>query len=104
RMRHIQSTKQADRTFHLAIADATNNPRFREFLEMLGRAAIPRALLQTTNTPATPRDYLLQIQQEHRHITEAIADHDEALARKRMRIHLKGSQQRYRALFKRSTA
>ena len=39
-------TTEADFAFHLAIADATNNPRFREFLEMMGQRVIPRTVLQ----------------------------------------------------------
>lgn len=35
-------TAEADFAFHVAIAEATNNPRFREFLDMLGPALIPR--------------------------------------------------------------
>ncbi len=31
------ATSEADFEFHLAIADATNNPRFREFLELTGK-------------------------------------------------------------------
>ena len=42
-------TPEADVAFHLTIADATNNPRFREFLELLGRNVIPRAQLGDEN-------------------------------------------------------
>ncbi|MCR4268504.1 FadR/GntR family transcriptional regulator [Nitratireductor sp. ZSWI3] len=90
-------TRDADMAFHLAIADATNNPRFREFLELLGKNAIPRTVLQPDSDTATPRDYLLKIQEEHRHIAEAISARDEAAAREAVRTHLIGSQHRYRA-------
>ncbi len=90
-------THEADMAFHLAIADATNNPRFRDFLELLGSNAIPRAMLQPDAEAATPKDYLLRIQQEHRQIAEAISQRDEAAAREAVRVHLIGSQQRYRA-------
>ncbi|MCT8998716.1 FadR/GntR family transcriptional regulator [Chelativorans intermedius] len=89
-------TLEADRAFHLAIADATNNPRFREFLELLGPSAIPRAMLQPGRETAT-KEYLLQIQEEHRRIAEAVSARDEDAARQAMRVHLIGSQQRYRA-------
>lgn len=90
-------THEADMAFHLAIADATNNPRFRDFLELLGSNAIPRAMLQPDAEAATPKDYLVRIQQEHRRIAEAISQRDEAAAREAVRVHLIGSQQRYRA-------
>lgn len=95
-------TTEADFAFHLAIADATNNPRFREFLEMMGPNVIPRASLQPDAAEATPADYLEQITAEHRRIAEAISERDEAGAREAVRTHLKGSQQRYRALIRRS--
>jgi GntR family transcriptional regulator, transcriptional repressor for pyruvate dehydrogenase complex len=89
-------TSDADIAFHLAIADATNNPRFREFLELLGRNLIPRAQLQSDETDSRFQPYLQQIQVEHRRITEAISSGNEAAARDCMRVHLKSSQQRYR--------
>jgi len=96
------ATAEADLAFHLAIADATNNPRFREFLEMLGQNLIPRASLQIGPQEATPAEYLGQIQAEHRRIADAIAAGDEEAARHAMRVHLNGSQQRYRSLIRRS--
>lgn len=95
-------TTEADFAFHLAIADATNNRRFREFLEMLGPNVIPRTSLQTNDGEHTPMDYLRQIQAEHRRVAEAISSHDEEAARDAVRTHLKGSQQRYRNLIRRA--
>ncbi|MDE1992069.1 MAG: FadR family transcriptional regulator [Rhizobiaceae bacterium] len=97
------ATSEADFEFHLAIADATNNPRFREFLELTGKKMIPRSLLQDQPNEIASADYLAQIQSEHRRIAEAISDHDEHTAREAMRLHLKGSQQRYRNLIRRSS-
>lgn len=95
-------TTEADFELHLAIADATNNPRFREFLELMGRAVIPRVSLQDGEVETTPNDYLAQIQAEHRRIAGAISARDEDGAREAMRIHLQGSQTRYRTLLRRS--
>lgn len=95
-----KATVDADRDFHLAIADATNNPRFREFLEMLGRGMIPRARLQHGKNSVAPDDYLEQIQAEHHRIADTISAADDRGAREAMRVHLKGSQQRYRRLLK----
>jgi len=93
-------TTEADFAFHLAIADATNNPRFREFLEMMGQRVIPRALLQSGEGERTPSGYLGQLQAEHRVIAEAISARDEQTAREAVRTHLKGSQERYRQLLR----
>jgi GntR family transcriptional repressor for pyruvate dehydrogenase complex len=95
-------TPEADFAFHLAIADATNNPRFRESLQMMGHRVIPRTLLQSGDAEATSRSYLGQIQAEHRAIAEAISARDEQAARDAVRTHLKGSQQRYRQLLHRN--
>lgn len=95
-------TTAADFAFHLAIADATNNPRFREFLEVMGRDVIPRASLQDGMGERAAAAYLEHIQDEHKRIAEAISAHDEDTAREAMRLHLKGSLQRYRSLIRRA--
>ncbi len=94
-------TTEADFVFHLAIADASNNPRFREFLEMMGRNVIPRASLQDGGGERTASGYLDQIQAEHRRIADAISARDEDGARDAVRTHLKGSLQRYRDMIRR---
>ncbi|MDI6024717.1 FadR/GntR family transcriptional regulator [Corticibacterium sp. UT-5YL-CI-8] len=95
-----RTTTVADFELHLAIAAATNNRRFMEFLEMMGKNIIPRAALQATTTERTAEAYLKQLQQEHRRIVSSISDGDADGARDAMRVHLKGSQQRYRALLR----
>jgi len=95
-----EPTTDADLAFHLAIADATNNPRFREVLTMMGRTVIPRSSLQSGQGEATPATYLDQIQTEHRRIVEAISARDDEGARLAMRVHLNGSQERYRSLIR----
>ena len=97
-----EATAEADFAFHLAIADATNNPRFREFLDMMGQRVIPRAQLQNGERERSSSGYLGQIQTEHKTIAEAISGRDEQAAREAVRTHLKGSQQRYRQLLRRS--
>ena len=96
------ATVEADLNLHLAIADATNNRRFRDFLEMLGRNMIPRTALQRSDKEAAPPAYMAQIAAEHRAIFNAIAARDEDGARAAMRTHLKGSLQRYRGLLRRN--
>lgn len=96
------ATSEADFAFHLAIADATNNPRFKEFLELTGKKIIPRSFLLDHDDEAAATGYIAQIQAEHRWIAEAISDRDEQGARQAMRSHLTGSQQRYRSLLRRN--
>jgi len=88
-----------DFAFHRAIAEATGNPRFAEFLEFLGRHVIPRQSIRVSiGTAREQRHYLLRIQKEHRRIYEAIAGGEAVDARKLMRIHLTRSLTRYRRL------
>ena len=99
-LRACVATSDADFAFHLAIADATNNPRFKEFLELSGKNMIPRSFLLDHGDTDAGADYITQIQAEHRQIAEAISDRDEEAARAAMRRHLMGSQQRYRSLIR----
>lgn len=95
-----QATTEADFALHLAIAQATNNPRFTEFLQMIGSNAIPRIALQASDDAPATRAYMDRLQEEHAAIVTAIADGDEQAARDAMRRHLKGSQGRYRSLLR----
>ncbi|MDB6452845.1 FadR/GntR family transcriptional regulator [Falsirhodobacter sp. 20TX0035] len=98
-----EPTTAADYDLHLAIAEATNNPRFPEFLAMVGGNVIPRQALQNTGPAAedaAPQPYLVQIQEEHDRIVTAILAGDEEGARQAMRVHLRGAQGRYRMLLR----
>jgi GntR family transcriptional repressor for pyruvate dehydrogenase complex len=53
-----------------AITDATGNPRFRRFLDFLGRLFIPRASVRIR--ALNLRAYLMTFQEEHRVIVAAI--------------------------------
>ncbi|OAM79979.1 GntR family transcriptional regulator [Devosia elaeis] len=92
-----QSTSTADFELHMAIAEASNNPRFPEFLTMIGQNAIPRASLDPGDK-GTAKPYLEQLHSEHANIVAAISNGDATLARDAMREHLQGSQRRYRSL------
>lgn len=96
-----EPTTEADFTLHLAIADAANNPRFGEFLTMIGSGVIPRAALQT-GSDSSSDNYIAHLHKEHAQIIEAISNGDEEAAREAMRRHLKGSQSRYRAVLRRT--
>jgi DNA-binding FadR family transcriptional regulator len=90
--------READFALHLAIAGATNNPRFSEFLESHGMAVIPNSKIVTGSLTDAERAYHRQLNQEHEAIVMAISRGDEEGARDAMRAHLKGSQLRHRDL------
>lgn len=92
-------TDEADFQFHMAIATATNNARFRTFLEHVGRRMIPRVKFRTVMggvDPLPSRD--APILNEHREIAEAILARDPDRARDAMRRHLVTGIKRYRSL------
>ncbi|PYE90488.1 FadR/GntR family transcriptional regulator [Phyllobacterium leguminum] len=93
-------TSEADLALHLAIAEATNNPRFREFLAMIGRNVIPRAALHNDDSETDQGVYIDLLLREHEEIVQAISSGDEDGAREAMRRHLRGSQGRYRGLLR----
>ncbi|MDY6949610.1 FadR/GntR family transcriptional regulator [Pseudorhizobium marinum] len=92
-------TDEADFHFHMAIATATNNARFRTFLEHVGRRMIPRVKFRTVMggvDPLPSRD--APILEEHRDIAESIMARDPDRAREAMRRHLVTGIKRYRSL------
>ncbi|SIQ70839.1 transcriptional regulator, GntR family [Rhizobium sp. RU35A] len=95
-----QPTSEADFALHLAIAEATNNSRFRDFLSMIGKSVIPRAALRNEDSEADQATYINLIMEEHNAIIVAISAGNEEAAREAMRRHLRGSQSRYRALLR----
>ena len=101
--REGQATTEADFRFHRAVALAANNPRFVEFLDVMGPTVIPRSNLQVSASQRSPESYIALISGEHRAIADAIAAGDAGAARDAMRKHLKGSQQRYRSLLRDSS-
>lgn len=92
-------TASADFEFHMAIARATNNSRFEEFLSHLGRRTIPRAKLSEIagNKYTLPKQDAL-LHAEHQVVADAIQSRDVNAAREAMRTHLVGSLERYRGL------
>lgn len=87
----------ADRSFHRAIADATNNARFRLFVDEMGERLIPRRALGASFSDDTDKaEFLRNIDSEHRLIFEAITERQADAARSAMRQHLEGGRRRYR--------
>jgi GntR family transcriptional repressor for pyruvate dehydrogenase complex len=88
-----------DFAFHQAIAAATQNSRFVEFLDFLGRLIIPRQSIRSfEGTAEGLRQYLARIEKEHEAIFQAIGGHSPKKARDAMRGHLLKSRERYREL------
>lgn len=92
-------TSEADFHFHLAIAEAANNPRFSEFLRLIGPTIIPRRLIAADDAPL-PDEFLRILDAEHEAILTAIQGNDEDRARAAMRTHLRDSQTRYRGFLR----
>jgi len=88
----------ADFDFHRAIAKATGNPYFQNFLDYLGHYIIPRQTvrIEKTDGPAQA-EYLHRVQREHRAICSAISGNDPEAARDAMRAHLSNSIARYQS-------
>ncbi|QXC48323.1 FadR family transcriptional regulator [Agrobacterium salinitolerans] len=97
-------TRDADFEFHLAIAQATQNRRFPEFLQLIRTGIIPRGELQGAAPGSRPKDYNLHLQEEHARIVDAIIEGDADGARQYMAAHLRGSLERYKALLRSRTA
>lgn len=88
-----------DFDLHRAIAEATGNPQFVQFLAFLGRHVIPRQSVRSTLVSGTEQQsYMDVIQKEHARIAAAIEAQDPAEARRAMRAHLSKSLARYRRL------
>jgi len=86
----------ADFDFHRAIAKATGNPYFQNFLDYLGHYIIPRQTLRIEQRDSeTQAAYLRKVQGEHHAIHAAIAAGGAPAARSAMRAHLENSINRY---------
>jgi GntR family transcriptional repressor for pyruvate dehydrogenase complex len=93
-----ESAVEFDFDFHRAIAEASHNSLFRDFLDFLGPLVIPRQTVTQSlmQTGTDGRVYLRRIQAEHRAIQAAIVAGDPAAARRAARQHLVRGRERYR--------
>jgi DNA-binding FadR family transcriptional regulator len=98
--RHLSDNSlatDADRSFHRAVADATNNSRFRLFVDEMGDRLIPRRTLGASFVDeASKAEFLAHIETEHLQILAAITDRKPDEARIAMRRHLEDGRRRYR--------
>src|SRR5258708_18098416 len=91
-----EAAVEADFAFHRAIAKATGNPYFQNFLDYLGHYIIPRQTLRIEQRHSeTQPAYLRKGQGQHHAIHDAIAARDATSARAAMRAHLESSIKRY---------
>jgi len=96
-MQESSLATDADRAFHRAIADATNNGRFRLFVEEMGERLIPRRTLGASFVDeASKAEFLGHIETEHLRILAAVSDRKPDEARLAMRRHLEDGRRRYR--------
>ena len=90
-------TLEADFRFHLAIAEATQNPHFFELMRHLGTTVIPRARVNSAQLAKEEKSaYLDRVNREHRMIYDAIERQEPDSARASMRVHLTNSRERLR--------
>jgi len=92
------SCVEADRRFHLLIAEATGNVCFGEIMQHLGSAMIPRQRLNAAERGAADLSKLGQLAHlEHEAILNAIKRQDPDAARAAMWLHLTNSRDRFSA-------
>lgn len=98
------STREADFAFHYAIAEASQNKRFPEFLTLIRPGLAPRVELEARGN--TPRAYVPnpKLVEEHDNIIDAILMNDPDRAEAAMKEHLQGSLDRYRDLLRGAVA
>ena len=85
-----------DFAFHLAIADASNNPYFSRFINYIGSGVIPSREIITKNEQfSDPKKYLSTIQKEHKCMAQAIEDKDREGAEQATQEHLENSRRRH---------
>lgn len=89
---------QADLDFHLAIARATHNPRFTEFLEAIIEEIIFDLRIKHVHYLDRTRGHVKRTSKEHAAIVAAITQGDPTAARKAMGRHLEEGLDRYQRL------
>lgn len=92
-----EAMAQADYDFHLALAQATNNPQFSRFLKALGTEIfLDLKLKHASTTTLSAQDRVSRVGREHAAILSAISTGDIEGAREAMRMHLEEGLARYR--------
>ncbi|WP_116828900.1 FadR/GntR family transcriptional regulator [Pseudomonas syringae] len=89
------SCVEADKRFHMLIAEATGNPYFLEIMQHLGSAVIPRSRIASSERAGNNlahQGYLANL--EHEALLSAIRRKDPDAARAAMWTHLSNSRER----------
>lgn len=87
---------KSDFAFHVAVAEAANNSRFKEFLHLMEAAITPGSQLDGPMSGLRhDRTYFEKLYSEHRKIAEAIYRREPEAARKAMRNHISATISRY---------
>jgi GntR family transcriptional repressor for pyruvate dehydrogenase complex len=94
----VEIEAQADFAFHMAIARATGNPHFPQFLEAVGRDISFDLRLKHGQSTQSRDAYVKKISREHGAILSAIIQGNAKAARTALRQHLEESLVRYRRL------
>ncbi|WP_296746941.1 FadR/GntR family transcriptional regulator [Mesorhizobium sp.] len=94
----VEVEARADFDFHLAIARATRNPHFPNFLEAVFREINFDLVLKHRQSTPTSKGYLKKINKEHSAILAAITQGDAKGARNALALHLEESLNRYRGM------
>ena len=90
-----RDTVDLDFRFHLAIAQATGNRYFVEFMSYLGQTVIPRTRINTASLgKETQQRYLERVHDEHEAIYQAIRQQNAQVASNTMQAHLNNSAER----------
>ncbi|MGL1922520.1 MAG: FadR family transcriptional regulator [Hyphomicrobiales bacterium] len=94
------TSEKEDFAFHVAIAKASNNEQFVDFLTLIGRNIIPRSQLRIEANLQLDPNYEKRILQEHEEILMAIINNDSEAARIAMHSHLSKSADQYKKLIR----
>ncbi|PYE86257.1 FadR/GntR family transcriptional regulator [Pseudoroseicyclus aestuarii] len=88
--------RAADFALHVAIAEATSNAQFSDFMARIGEAMVPQSYFTPASDEEARRSYRALLMDEHEAIVRAICASDRSAAEEAMRRHLIGSQSRHR--------
>ena len=87
---HSEEGVQADAAFHRAIAEASNNPYYRDFMIFLA-VSVTQSIAAARRNSSRVEQWTPTAQREHECICEAIAAQDAEAARQATRAHLMGA-------------
>ncbi|MBP2236517.1 DNA-binding FadR family transcriptional regulator [Sinorhizobium kostiense] len=94
----VELEARADFEFHLAIARATRNPHFPQFLQAVFSEISFDLVMKHRQSARTYQTYLKKINKEHAAIFAAITQGDPKAAKNALAAHLEESLNRYRAM------